>query len=432
MLNRKHLNAEALIGSLKKSFSKINDPRSKNSQISFSDYIMSGFALFSQKKPSLLAFDEGRNNEVFSHNMKNLYGIDQIPSDTRMREVLDLISPDDLRPAFTDIFSKFQRGKCLDRFKFLEGKYLVALDGTGFFSSDSIHCVNCMVKESKKTCQKTYYHQMMAGVIIHPDVKEVIPLCPEPILKQDGSEKNDCERNAVARWLDKFQGEHPKIPVIITEDGLSSNGPHIKKIIELGYSYILMAKPGDHKYLFENFHLSAADVKSYSIIDGSTEHQFRYINRIALNEKNSDLMVNFLEYKEDGANGVKTFTWVTDIEINNQNVYQIMSGGRARWKIENETFNTLKNQGYEFEHNFGHGNKNLSTNFAFLMMLAFLIDQIQQSISPAFQAALAASKRKTRFWERIRSWFDEVFIPNWEAFFLALASRIGLQFPNSS
>ena len=64
----------------------------------------------------------------------------------------------------------------------------------------------------------------------------------------------------------------------------------------------------------------------------------------------------------------------------------MVRGGRARWKIENETFNTLKNQGYQFGHNFGHGKQNLSTIFVMLMMLAFLVDQTQELCCPLFQA----------------------------------------------
>ena len=82
-----------------------------------------------------------------------------------------------------------------------------------------------------------------------------------------------------------------------------------------------------------------------------------------------------------------------------------MRAGRARWKIENETFNTLKNQGYQFEHNFGHGKKHLSVVFALLMMLAFLVDQVQQAACPLFQAVLAKVGSKKRLWEKMRTLF---------------------------
>ena len=108
--------------------------------------------------------------------------------------------------------------------------------------------------------------------------------------------------------------------------------------------------------------------------DGKTIHRYRFINQVPLNESNQELLVNFLEYWEIKGDKVRHFSWVTDLTLKKRTVGVVMRGGRARWKIENETFNTLKNQGYHFEHNFGHGKKNLSVNFAVLMMLAFLID----------------------------------------------------------
>ncbi len=63
-----------------------------------------------------------------------------------------------------------------------------------------------------------------------------------------------------------------------------------------------------------------------------------------------------------------------------------MRGGRARWRIENKTFNTLKNQGYHFEHNYGHGDQNLATVLVLLMFLAFTVDQIRQQCCRFFRA----------------------------------------------
>jgi hypothetical protein len=99
-------------------------------------------------------------------------------------------------------------------------------------------------------------------------------------------------------------------------------------------------------------------------------------------------------------------------------------GGRAKWKIENETFNTLKNQGYNFEHNFGHGYKHLTTIFAMLMFLAFMIDQIQQFSCGLFQMALEAMESKTRLWVRMRAYFMTLFIDSWEDFFQGIAYGI--------
>jgi hypothetical protein len=124
-------------------------------------------------------------------------------------------------------------------------------------------------------------------------------------------------------------------------------------------------------------------------------HRFRYLNAAPLNDANFDLEVNFLEYWEHAPDGsVIHFAWVTNLPITDANLMTLMRGARARWKIENETFNTLKNQGYHFEHNFGHGRQHLSTVLMHLMMLAFLIDQIQQRCCRLFQR-LARSRQQS-------------------------------------
>src|SRR5437879_11663576 len=110
---------------------------------------------------------------------------------------------------------------------FLQGAYLLALDGTGYFSSTTIHCQSCLHKVHRNGSM-TYSHQMLGAAIIHPDFRVVIPLMPEPIIKQDGTEKNDCERNAAKRFIAKLRQDHPHLKFIVTEDGLSSNAPHIE------------------------------------------------------------------------------------------------------------------------------------------------------------------------------------------------------------
>ena len=145
---------------------------------------MSAFAMFSLKSPSLLAFDKERAEG----NLRTIYGIERVPCDTQMRERLDPVSPEALRPLFQSIFRQLQRGKALEPMAFLDGHYLVALDGTGYFSSKQIHCASCLHKVHRNG-SITYYHQMLGAAIIHPDVREVIPLMPEPIVQQDGDAK---------------------------------------------------------------------------------------------------------------------------------------------------------------------------------------------------------------------------------------------------
>jgi hypothetical protein len=191
---RKQLSADALFARLRTGFAQIADHRPGTSKISLPDALMSAFAMFSLKSPSLLAFDEERHEG----NLQRLYGIEQVPCDTRMREILDPVDPESLRPQFKGVFRALQRGKALEAMVFIEGHYLLALDGTGYFSSQDIHCESCLERQHRNGTI-TYSHHLLGAALIHPDKREVIPLMPEPIIKQDGTEKNDCERNAAKR-----------------------------------------------------------------------------------------------------------------------------------------------------------------------------------------------------------------------------------------
>src|SRR5690349_3197223 len=401
---RKHLSADALFGLVRNGFAHIPDARLSETDIALADALMAAFAMLSLKAPSLLAFDKER----VEGNLHTIYGIERVPCDTRMREMLDPVSPKVLRPVFKSIFRQLQRGKALEPMAFLDGHYLLALDGTEYFSSKTIHCASCLQKVHRNGAI-TYFHQLLGAALIHPDRREVIPLMPEPIVRPNGTAKNDCERNAAKRFMAKLRQDHPHLKFIITEDSLSANAPHIETLHRHGLHYILGVKEGDHAYLFQQVQAVEHDrrVSVYERHDRAAGvlHRFRFVNDLPLNASHVDMRVNFIEYWEISDTKVQHFSWVTDLHVSKRNVFHLMRGGGARWKIENETFNTLKNQGYHFEHNYGHGTQNLSVVFAVLMMLAFLVDQAQQLCCALFQAIWAKLGSKRLLWERMRALF---------------------------
>jgi len=337
---RKHLSADALFRLVRSGFTRVPDHRGGDPEITLTDALMSAFALFSLKSPSLLAFDKQR----VEGNLETIYGIGRVPCDTQMREILDPVSPESVRPVFKSLFRQLQRGKALEPMAFLDDHYLLCLDGTGYFTSKTIHCASCLQKVHR-TGSITYYHQMLGAAIVHPDVREVIPLMPEPIVKQDGTSKNDCERNAAKRFLAKLRQDHPHLKFIITEDSLSSNAPHIETLQRHGLHYILGVKEGDHAFLFTQVRAAeqGGHVTYYERHDraAGVVYRFRFVNDVPLNESKTDVRVNFIEYWELGDGKVQHFSWVTDLRVSTRNVYRLMRGGRARWKIDNETFNTL-------------------------------------------------------------------------------------------
>ena len=416
---RKHLSADALFRLVHTGFDHIPVSRPADVDIALPDVLMSAFAMFSLKAPSLLAFDKERAEG----NLHTIYGIQRVPCDTYMREILDPVSPKWLRPVFTSVFRQLQRGKALESLTFLDGHYLLALDGTEYFSSKTIHCASCLHRVHRNG-SITYAHQLLGAAIIHPDQRAVIPLMPEPIMNRDGTDKNDCERNAAKRFVAKLRQDHPHLKFIVTEDSLSSNAPHIETLQDHDLHYILGVKEGDHAYLFQQVQAAehAGRVTSYERHDRAAGlvHRFRFLNDVPLNASHAEVRVNFIEYWEIGQDKVQHFSWITDLRVTKRNVFHLMRGGRARWKIENETFNTLKNQGYHFEHNYGHGEQHLAVVFAMLMMLAFLVDQAQQLCCALFRAVWLKLGSKRLLWERMRALFYTYALTSMRQLFEAL------------
>ena len=443
---RLDLSADSLFKMIRRRFDGLVDSRSEGVDIPLGDALMSAFAMFSLKDPSLLAFDQRRRDP--NDNFRSVYGIKCVPCDTQMRTILDPVGPAQVRPLFQDVFRRLQRGKALEPFVYFEGHYLVSLDGTTYFSSSEIHCSSCLEKKHRGG-GITYSHQVLGATLVHPDLKVVIPLAPEPIINEDGSAKNDCERNATRRWLRQFRRDHPRLPVIIVEDALSSNSPHLDDLREANAHYIIGVKPGDHAFLFQFLQDNddAGRTQTLTLNDELTGvlHHFRFHNNVPLNESHQDCLVNVLEYweihpdkvvkKVQREGKIQYFSWITDFVLTPDNVDPIMRGGRARWKIENETFNTLKNQGYHLGHNYGHGEQHLSVILMLLMMLAFLVDQTQQLCCPAFQAAWEKMGTKRHLWETIRNYFNAFLFDSMTELLNAVARRIAQQppvFENSS
>ena len=424
---RKKALADELVKIVRQQASKIPDNRPNHctAKTTLCDAIMSGLAVMHMKCPSLLDFEHKCENPKVVHNLQHMYGVQRIPSDTHLREMLDPIETDYFRPFFTSLFSYVQSSKRLKKFEYFKEGYLAPVDGTGHFASSKIDCPECCVKKADSD-NPQFYHQLLAICLVKPGQKEVLPLMPEPIIKQVNASKNDCEKTALKRLLENVSREHPKLKLVLTFDDLYSDGPTIKMVQSYGYSFIIVAKDSDHAALVEAVDAldSKGEVNRYEYVDEKGyRHWFRYVNGVPINKSHKDVLVNYLEYVEISPKGEKyTNIWVTDIQLTDDSVTSVMRGGRAKWKIENETFNTLKTQGYHLEHNYGHGKEHLATNLACLTFTAFLINQIEQLGCRLFQKAWAVSYSKKALWEHMRSLFHWFFVDSWWDLLMAIVT----------
>jgi hypothetical protein len=315
---RKDLCAPGLIKAAYKKFSKIRDPRqfSKPHTITLTDCLMSCFAVFSLKWPSLLQYEVEKKNPHVLKNLHDLFHVKNPPSDTYMRERLDEIDPRLLRPAFKKVFSLAQRGKVLERYQFLNGYYLFSTDGIGYFSSNTVHCQNCCVKKYHDN-ECTYYHNMMGGAIVHPDRREVIPFCQEPIQQQDGTTKNDCEQLASKRQLEALRREHPHLKLIVIQDALSDSGPNVQLLESLRMKYIIVSKRPVFDWI-DQAKVSFCEHKD----EAGNIHKYRFVNDIPLNGVYKDQKTNFFDHEMILPNGKRTKgSWITNFVIQESNIH---------------------------------------------------------------------------------------------------------------
>ena len=398
----------------------IDDKRQKAKvDYSIHDCVMSAFAMMYLQDPSLLAFQRRVQDRIHRNNLHTIFGVHNIPKDSQLRNLLDNLSLESLSPIFADFLHDLQRGKHLAQYQLLDGKYLIPIDGSEYFSSEKIHCPHCLHSKPKKG-KPRYYHQILQATIVSPGQRYVLPLCPEPIQNNDGTTKQDCEINAAKRLIAKIRSIHPKLPVIIGGDGLYSKQPFIDELKTVNMSFILVAKPSDHKILFEwvedMFGLNAGHQMTFTDPKGRT-YEYRRINDVPLTGSKDADQVNFFEYRLINKKKTTYYnSWVTDITIDANNVTRLVKGGRARWKIENETFNTLKNQGYHLEHNFGHGQKNLSMIFFMLNLLAFYVHQILEFTDPLYKKVRYTKfTSRKEFWNQLRCTIRILIFPRWES-----------------
>lgn len=417
---KKHLSFSALRTKMSEIFSSIPDQRQqKKISISQHDALMSGFACMHFQDSSLLQFQKRLEEDQHKNNLRTLFDVQNIPSDTQMREIIDEVSSDHFRPIFKDYYSRLQRGKHLEQFQIFPGMYYCPMDGSEFHSSKDVHCEQCLTKEHKKG-EITYSHQILQGGIAHPDCSEVIPFMPEHIVNTDGATKQDCEMNAAKRYIQILKKEHPQMGFLLGGDSLFSRQPIIEDVLDLNMHYLFAAKPEDHKVMMRTID-EYQDMDEIEFLDKKDRrHVYEWILNVPLNGNKETINVNFLRctiYTKNGKDEeiiAYRNSWVTDIKISKENIVTLVKAGRCRWKNENELFNVMKNHGYCMEHNYGHGQKNLAYNFYLLTLLAFTIHQIFELTDNLYQACRKKCGSKKHLWETIRSYIKIIIFDTWE------------------
>ncbi len=418
MHTKKHLSFNALRKVLSRRFLEILDFRQKEKvDHTIHDVLMSGFAMMFYQDSSLLQFQQKLQEALHKNNLQTLFQVASIPKESQMREVIDEVESRELEPLFEEFFRPLQRGKHLEQYRVFKDYYVVSMDGSGYFSSDKIHCSGCLKKETKKG-KIWYEHEIVQAALMHPGKRQVFPLASEEVKNTDGRDKQDCEIEAGKRLVKRLRESHFKLKIIVVGDSLYSKQPFMEELSEEGMRYVLVVKEDDHKLLMEwvNEQRELKEVSRFEVKDKKGRlHIYEWINEVPLNGNKHTLWVNYFEYwLVDGGKVTYHNSWVTDFPVDEGNVGELVRIGRCRWKIENETFNTLKNQGYHLEHNFGHGKKHLSVNFFLLNLLAFFMHQIFELTDLLYQECRRAFGSRRNLWDHLRVSIRLLLFPDWE------------------
>ena len=410
-----------------------------NTSYSMKDFGLGAFSVFFTQSPSFLAHQKTMQQSKGKSNAQSLFHLDEIPSDNHIRDMLDPVPPQELFTCYDAVLESLRQAGHLESWRGLLNNLLIALDGTWYHSSDKIHCPNCSCLEHKSG-DKTYYHSAGTPVIVAPGHNQAIPLRPEFVLPQDGHAKQDCEIAAGKRWLEKNAAQYAPLQATLLGDDIYSRQPFCRQTLLHGFHFIFVCKPESHSTLYnwvnllQRPHLGTLKTR---VKVGAHFHTYtyRYANNVPLAEGAEAMKVNWAEVTVTDHNEQIIYRngFVTDFKITDENVAAIVTAGRARWKIENENNNTLKTKGYHLEHNFGHGQKHLSSLLAAMNILAFLYHTFLSFTDEHYRLIRAALPTRQTFFDDLRALTRYMLFPNWDGLmgFMMRGLEIG-PYPKSS
>ena len=409
---------------LQEAIEKIEYIRSKinGTKFKISDAILSAFSMFFMQSQSFLEYQRQMQSRSGKNNVQSIFGVEEIPCDQQIRNILDLISATSLNVVFERIYQFLQNGKHLKQYERLGRNLLICLDGTEYHSSSKISCQCCSTRNHHNG-KVTYSHTAILPVIAAPNCAEVISLPPEFVTPQDGHEKQDCETAAAKRWISKhrhlFQGQ----AITLLGDDLYSRQPMCRHCLDAEMNFIFTCLPSSHSSLYEWLdyiekngevqHLTTKHRKGKSI----EIYTYRFVNQIPLREQEPSLLVNWCELTvRNSVDNSVVFhnAFVTNHSLNIDNIAEVVESGRCRWKTENENHNVLKTKGYNLEHNFGHGQKHLSSTLLSLNLLAFLFHTVLQLIDSSYQEIRRKRGTRRGFFQDILSLTKYFIFKSWQ------------------
>ncbi|MCK5831876.1 MAG: ISNCY family transposase [Methylococcales bacterium] len=431
---------ESLVKHINNRMESLPDSRlsGPNTRYEMSDAGLSAFSVFFMQSPSFLQQQRLMHKQRGINNVNTLFGTHKVPSDNQIRNLMDTVPPDHFYPIYRQIFSDLNQTGYFESFKVLDKQLLIAFDGTDYFSSKSIHCKCCSTKEQKNG-DIHYSHTAVTPVILSPNQSQVIPLVPEFVTPQDGSNKQDCEIKASTRWVDRESDQFDHQEITVLGDDLYCHEPFCQHILGKNWNFIFVCKPTSHQTVYEHIEGLSTLGKVHHFKEKqwtgkeTHDHHYRFLNDVPIKDGEGALSVNWCEITTTNESGdiIYKNSFATNHWLTKENVIDIITAGRARWKIENENNNTLKTKGYNLKHNFGHGKAMLSSTLATLNILSFLIHTVLEHFDERYRLVRQELGARKTFFDDIRALTRYICFDSWHHLLETMMEGLEIPIPTS-
>jgi len=388
VLKRHYPDFELLLG-------QIPDHR-KRSTYQVAEILMAGLMLFVFKRGSRNNADMGVRGS-FEKNYRNLFGM-RLPVMDSVDVFLRGLDPCELEKLKRILVSRLVYKKVLDKFRF-RGHFLVAIDGTGLYSYTYEPFAGCPSKTSKNGNTTWQVYALEAKLVCQAGFS--ISLATEWLCNSENiSEKQDCELKAFYRLAGRLKELYPRLPLILLADSLYPNRNVFEICRRNGWRYIFTFKEGVLPSLWEeinslqplgdNVRHRQSRVKEHHKTKGWLTETSMYVKDVCYREKYIMNWIEYTSFYSSYAGQPERFTHLTDLEVDNSSAWELSSHGRMRWKIENEGFNTQKNQGYGLGHKYSRRHFTAMRNYYELLQIAHLINQLTEKLQKVRDAVKSA------------------------------------------
>ena len=375
---------------------EVDDSRKKASAYELAAHLTACLAIFLFKSGSRNQYNQNREDEQFKKNFKRLFGFD-MPHGDSVKNVIELLNIEQIEGLKHKMVQNLLKRKTFHTSRYRGKWFCIAVDASGVGSYDHERDPQCLHTTSKSG-KVTYFHTVLEARLVTLQGFSV-SVATVWIENPEGGEydKQDCERKAFTRMADKLKSLYPRLPILILADGLYPYEGFFAICEANQWAFCVTFKDGNLPSVWQEvagltpLQLDNNHSEKIRLPSGNTiEQEFKWVTGLnyhghALNWLECFETVSTSSAKMPEVKPKTTrFVHITNLPVNNSNIVGTSQVGRMRWKIENEGFNTLKNGGYNMEHQYARKSYTALKNYFQFMQMAHIIHQLM-TINTRFQ-----------------------------------------------